>query len=311
MIKRKTIAHNSPANGIFFLFHIIIGSLFVLQLIISVIIDNFSKEMHEGVSEEELRHRDLSHLMTIMWGKRAQVQPRPTSGITQICYDICVDCYPRKDCQLDLKPYLKGGFQRRKSSLVDDEANRTCCGGMCGGSDEDSSRLRPSKKGEHGVLQRRGLHVVHSNFEMVILLCIVINSSMTLTEHYEQSDRWTDILYAQNAAFVGIFSLEAIIKIIGLSPAFYFTDPWNLFDFLVVLGSWPTLLMDNSTGSSLRLIRILRLSRIVKRFDSLRAIVETFVISAKQILQVLAIVFSLDHLLCRPWLPDLRQNQER
>jgi len=36
----------SPANAIFFLFHIVIGSLFVLQLIISVIIDNFSKEMH-------------------------------------------------------------------------------------------------------------------------------------------------------------------------------------------------------------------------------------------------------------------------
>jgi hypothetical protein len=280
----------APIMAVYFLFFIIIGSLFFLQLIVSVIIDNFSKEMHRDRSEEELRLRDLQHLMSIMWGKRTHVQARPSSGITQLCYDICVDCYPRKDCQIELKPYLKGGWASRASGDGTDVSGKRmkkakeegCVTGCCGGDGRGKN-----------VLQQRGLHIVHSNFEMLILFCIVINSSLTLTEHHGQNKAWSNFLYQQNAFFVVVFTLEATVKILGLSPSFYFCDPWNAFDFLVVLGSWPTLVMDSQSTSFLRLIRILRLSRIVKRFDSLRAIVETFVNSAKQIGQVLAIVFLL------------------
>jgi hypothetical protein len=39
-----------------------------------------------------------------------------------------------------------------------------------------------------------------------------------------------------NYVFLAIFTLEAVIKIIALGCS-YFKDPWNRFDFVVVIAS--------------------------------------------------------------------------
>lgn len=53
-------------------------------------------------------------------------------------------------------------------------------------------------------------------------------------EHYKQSDLVTDILQIMNIIFTTIFTLEAAIKITGLR-LHYFRQPWNVFDFVVVV----------------------------------------------------------------------------
>ena len=37
-----------------------------------------------------------------------------------------------------------------------------------------------------------------------------------------------------NYSFMGIFTLEAIIKIVAFKKS-YFRDPWNIFDFTIVI----------------------------------------------------------------------------
>lgn len=53
-------------------------------------------------------------------------------------------------------------------------------------------------------------------------------------DHYNQTQMVADVLAMLNILFVVIFTLEAIVKIVGLRWH-YFTMPWNVFDFVVVV----------------------------------------------------------------------------
>lgn len=63
---------------------------------------------------------------------------------------------------------------------------------------------------------------------------IVMNMICMSIEHYDQPQNLTDTLEYINAMFVAVFTLECIIKIIGLR-LYYFKQPWNIFDLIVVV----------------------------------------------------------------------------
>lgn len=83
---------------------------------------------------------------------------------------------------------------------------------------------------------------------------------------------------------MAIFTLEAIIKLIALRTS-YFRDSWNIFDFVVVVGSIAALLISMFKTDSdiamqatmVRILRVLRVLRIVKRAKKLQIIFETIV----------------------------------
>lgn len=62
---------------------------------------------------------------------------------------------------------------------------------------------------------------------------------------------------------------EAIVKIIGLRH-FYFTVPWNVFDFILVLASIVDLLVGDLTvefpipPTMLRIVRVFRIGRVLR-----------------------------------------------
>ena len=55
-------------------------------------------------------------------------------------------------------------------------------------------------------------------------------------DHYQQSDAWTMVLDNFNLFFIVIFTSEMLMKMFALRHH-YFTDTWNLFDFVVVMMS--------------------------------------------------------------------------
>lgn len=66
-------------------------------------------------------------------------------------------------------------------------------------------------------------------------MVIIIFNMFTMTlEHHGQSDTFTNILYYINMAFIVVFTIECILKLIGLRY-YYFKVPWNVFDFVVVV----------------------------------------------------------------------------
>jgi hypothetical protein len=63
-----------------------------------------------------------------------------------------------------------------------------------------------------------------------------------------------------------IFTVEAVLKLFGQGPLFYFSQAGNIFDFFIVITSLLSLKEDllpiNITA--LRLIRVMRLLRLLK-----------------------------------------------
>ena len=68
---------------------------------------------------------------------------------------------------------------------------------------------------------------------MTVIMLNMITMSM---EHYDQSQSFGDILAYINQVFIAVFTLECIMKIVGLRK-YYFKQPWNVFDFVVVVFS--------------------------------------------------------------------------
>jgi hypothetical protein len=96
-----------------------------------------------------------------------------------------------------------------------------------------------------------------------------------------------------NKIFTVIFVSEAAIRIIGIGIRNYLKDGWNIFDFIVALGSLVSILISSSTSveikavSLLRAFRILRLLRLLKRGGkSLYLIFNTFVITMQSLANI-------------------------
>ena len=75
---------------------------------------------------------------------------------------------------------------------------------------------------------------VSTKFELCIVVTILLNMVTMAVEHYNQTDTVTDVLKILNVLFTVIFTLEAVVKIIGLR-LHYFRIGWNVFDFIVVI----------------------------------------------------------------------------
>ena len=76
--------------------------------------------------------------------------------------------------------------------------------------------------------------VTNKKFDMIIMGFIILNMVSMMCDHYQQSAIWTLILDNLNLFFIVIFTAEMLLKMFALRH-YYFTEPWNLFDFVVVM----------------------------------------------------------------------------
>ncbi|XP_014238503.2 sodium channel protein 60E isoform X1 [Trichogramma pretiosum] len=114
-------------------------------------------------------------------------------------------------------------------------------------------------------------------FEIAIFVLIFLNMLTMGIEHYNQPHPIFFVLEVSNAFFTTVFGLEAIVKIIGLRHH-YFTVPWNLFDFLLVLASILGILMEDImidfpvSPTLLRVVRVFRIGRILRLIKAAKGI---------------------------------------
>ena len=110
--------------------------------------------------------------------------------------------------------------------------------------------------------------VNHPLFHLFIFLSIITNT-ITLWFDYYELDKEQDRPLAfeiMNYAFMGIFTTEVILKIIGLGWKLFVKDKFNLFDTLVVIFSILEILIADGSGatSSLRAFRLFRIFKIFR-----------------------------------------------
>lgn len=123
-------------------------------------------------------------------------------------------------------------------------------------------------------------------FEFFILGCIILNTIALGLNWYQRPDIIDYALEVINYVFTGIFTMEALMRILGLGFKRYFKDGWNIFDIIIILGSYIGILIEAFTTLSvgvqttiLRAFRISRILRLVRRAKSLNIIFETFLIT--------------------------------
>lgn len=69
---------------------------------------------------------------------------------------------------------------------------------------------------------------------MIIMLFIGLNMFIMSLDKYGGSETYNLILERLNLFFIAIFTAECTLKIFALRW-YYFKEPWNVFDFVVVI----------------------------------------------------------------------------
>jgi voltage-gated sodium channel len=84
-----------------------------------------------------------------------------------------------------------------------------------------------------------------------------------------------DLLHALDRIVLAIFCAEIVLKMVALSPKpwHYFRDPWNVFDFAIVVAC--LLPLGSQSATVLRLLRLLRVLRLVHALPRLQVLVGT------------------------------------
>jgi voltage-gated sodium channel len=115
-----------------------------------------------------------------------------------------------------------------------------------------------------------GAFVSHPHFKNVIILTIMVAAIVVGAETYSAVNANVSAslaLTAINYMIISIFISEVVLKVVaeGLYPWTYFMDAWNVFDFLIVIGS----IIPAGGGKAIYVLRLLRLIRILKLVKSL------------------------------------------
>uniref|UniRef100_A0A673U4I0 Sodium channel protein n=1 Tax=Suricata suricatta TaxID=37032 RepID=A0A673U4I0_SURSU len=113
--------------------------------------------------------------------------------------------------------------------------------------------------------------VTRQAFDIVIMVLICLNMITMMVETDEQSEEKTKILNKINQFFVAVFTGECVMKMFALRH-YYFTNGWNVFDFIVVVLSIGSLvfsailtsLESHFPPTLLRVVRLARIGRILR-----------------------------------------------
>uniref|UniRef100_A0A669QLN2 Voltage-dependent L-type calcium channel subunit alpha n=1 Tax=Phasianus colchicus TaxID=9054 RepID=A0A669QLN2_PHACC len=137
--------------------------------------------------------------------------------------------------------------------------------------------------------------VTSSYFEYLMFFLIMLNTICLGMQHYNQSAEMNHVSDILNVAFTVLFTLEMILKLMAFKAKGYFGDPWNVFDFLIVIGSIIDDPDDNSRVSItfFRLFRVMRLVKLLSRGEGVRTLLWTFIKSFQALPYVALLIVML------------------
>uniref|UniRef100_A0A8C1JQ71 Voltage-dependent P/Q-type calcium channel subunit alpha-1A n=1 Tax=Cyprinus carpio TaxID=7962 RepID=A0A8C1JQ71_CYPCA len=277
-------ASGSAWNWMYFIPLIIIGSFFMLNLVLGVLSGEFAKER-----ERVENRREFLKL------KRQQQIERELNGYLEW---IC-------KAEMSDSGLLHTGSRRRptikksKTDLLDAEDGDGDIGSPFARGSLKSSKLEGSSFHKKERRLRFFIrHIVKTQAFYWSVLCLVgLNTLCVAAVHYDQPETLSDFLYFAEFIFLGIFMSEMCIKMYGLGTSPYFHSSFNCFDCIVICGSifevlWAMIQPGTSFGISvLRALRLLRIFKVTKYWASLRNLVVSLLNSMKSIISLLFLLF--------------------
>ncbi|KAL0967204.1 hypothetical protein UPYG_G00249120 [Umbra pygmaea] len=276
----------------YFVSLVIFGSFFVLNLVLGVLSGEFSKEREKAKARGDFQKlREKQQLEEDLKGY--------LDWITQ-----AEDIDPENDDEGldDDKPRnLSMPASENESVNTDnvpagDMGGETCCTRL-------ANRFSKSKFSRYSrrwnrLCRRKCRAGVKSNiFYWLVIFLVFLNTLTIASEHHKQPQWLTDIQDTANKVLLALFTGEMLLKMYSLGLQAYFVSLFNRFDSFVVCGGiLETILVETKIMSPLgisvlRCVRLLRIFKITRYWNSLSNLVASLLNSVRSIASLLLLLF--------------------
>uniref|UniRef100_A0A4W4G6H3 Voltage-dependent N-type calcium channel subunit alpha n=1 Tax=Electrophorus electricus TaxID=8005 RepID=A0A4W4G6H3_ELEEL len=306
-------ASGNTWNWLYFIPLIILGSFFMLNLVLGVLSGEFAKERERVEKRQEF----------LKLRRQQQIERELTGYLEWICKAEEV-LLAEEDQNAEEKSPMDGAWYKRKQNnpvlkraktkkgkndLISAEEAEDPFPDISSvappGSPFARASLKSTQNGSSSYFRRKEKRVrffirrlvkAQSSY-WIILFLVGLNTLCVAIVHYDQPEWLTQALYLAEFVFLGLFLSEMTLKMYGLGPRNYFHSSFNCFDFGVIVGSifevvWAAIQPGASFGISvLRALRLLRIFKVTKYWNSLRNLVVSLLNSMKSIISLLFLLF--------------------
>uniref|UniRef100_A0A8C2HBA5 Voltage-dependent L-type calcium channel subunit alpha n=1 Tax=Cyprinus carpio TaxID=7962 RepID=A0A8C2HBA5_CYPCA len=302
---------------LYFVTLIIIGSFFVLNLVLGVLSGEFSKEREKAkargdfqkLREKQQLEEDLKGYLD--WITQAEdIDPenddegldddKPRNRKLRVYHLLLIIHHT-----LSLSPSLSHAVSMPASeneSVNTDNApagdmeGETCCTRM-------ANRISKSKFSRYSrrwnrLCRRTCRAAVKSNvFYWLVIFLVFLNTLTIASEHHQQPEWLTNVQEIANKVLLALFTGEMLLKMYSLGLQAYFVSLFNRFDSFVVCGGiLETILVEIKIMSPLgisvlRCVRLLRIFKITRYWNSLSNLVASLLNSVRSIASLLLLLF--------------------
>ncbi|KAL1005728.1 hypothetical protein UPYG_G00063240 [Umbra pygmaea] len=281
MLYYSNDVEGSAWNWMYYIPLIIIGSFFMLNLVLGVLSGEFAKE----------RERVENRAEFLKLRRQQQIERELNGYLEWIC--------KAEEVLLNEDGTLFTGTVKSKSKKEllnpeEGEDGRENGDPFGQGSLKEGASYNKSERRIRFFIRKM---VKTQAFYWTVLCLVGLNTMCVAVVHYEQPELLSDFLFYAEFIFLGLFMSEMCIKMYGLGTRPYFHSSFNCFDCVVIVGSifeviYAAIKPGTSFGISvLRALRLLRIFKVTKYWAPLRNLVVSLLNSMKSIISLLFLLF--------------------
>ncbi|XP_029350731.1 voltage-dependent L-type calcium channel subunit alpha-1C isoform X2 [Echeneis naucrates] len=277
---------------VYFVSLVIFGSFFVLNLVLGVLSGEFSKER-----EKAKARGDFQKLR-----EKQQLEEDLKGYLDWITQAEDIDPENEEEGMDDDKPRNLSMPASENESVNTDNApggdveGETCCTRL-------ANRISKSKFSRYSrrwnrLCRRKCRAAVKSQvFYWLVIFLVFLNTLTIASEHHQQPQWLTDVQDIANKVLLALFTGEMLLKMYSLGLQAYFVSLFNRFDSFVVCGGiLETILVETKIMSPLgisvlRCVRLLRIFKITRYWNSLSNLVASLLNSVRSIASLLLLLF--------------------
>uniref|UniRef100_A0A4W5M6B3 Calcium channel, voltage-dependent, L type, alpha 1D subunit, a n=1 Tax=Hucho hucho TaxID=62062 RepID=A0A4W5M6B3_9TELE len=267
---------------VYFVSLVIFGSFFVLNLVLGVLSGEFSKEREKAkargdfqkLREKQQLEEDLKgYLDWITQAEDIDPENEDEEGYEEGKRNLSVPASETESVNTE--------------NVAEDEVKTPCCGPFC----------RRWRRWNRFCRRKCRVAVKSVPFYWLVIILVFLNTLTISSEHYNQPDWLTQVQDVANKVLLGMFTCEMMTKMYSLGLQAYFVSLFNRFDCFVVCGGiTETILVELAIMSPLgisvfRCVRLLRIFKVTRHWQSLSNLVASLLNSMKSIASLLLLLF--------------------
>ncbi|XP_050553692.1 voltage-dependent calcium channel type A subunit alpha-1 isoform X21 [Spodoptera frugiperda] len=298
-------ALGSAFNWIYFVPLIVLGSFFMLNLVLGVLSGEFAKEREKVENRQEFlklrRQQQLERELNgyVEWICKAEEVILAEERTTEEEKMHIIEARRRAAAKKKLK-----NLGKSKSTDTEEEEQDEDCGDDVPKKKQGFLKSKARSAGRFANFWRAEKrfrfwirHTVKTQwFYWFVIVLVLFNTICVAVEHYRQPKWLTSFLYYAEFVFLGLFMMEMWVKMYALGPRIYFESSFNRFDCVVISGSIFEVVWSEVKGGSfglsvLRALRLLRIFKVTKYWSSLRNLVISLLNSMRSIISLLFLLF--------------------